>query len=1090
MGKIFIIEPEPTTNLLFTPSFEDVTAGLFNLTAIGSTVTRSVTESRFGRASARVVTDGAVALQEGVRYRHSTNPALANSPITVSVYARGGGRVRLRVDDVTNGIVRAGDPVSLRSDFWQRLILTSAFGAVGGGDLDIYVEIFGDPSTVQSHTFYIDGFQLEALGHVTSYVDGDLELSLRPHGGDAFFRWQDIRHGSPSLRSERYRGGGRLRDVTQGLDFDLWPTNISGFGMPRFRLQTMSFDTQDEVLVQRSRPRPRALMLTFWASKLNRQNPGVQRSSPASLRTLHKARQALENLIKPDLVQETQPLIMRYEDGAIPMELAAFFETGLEFSGDIRNPYQNQFSTRFFVPDPLWKVDSQDQCELTDQQLVAHDGLLARIDGRWRGFDVNGTGVVNTIAVHPVSGDVYVAGSFTEMEGDTDCARICRFPRDGSDVEPLNVGIDDGQVFVIAFLNDGRLVVGGSFTNIDAVAHNNVAIYDPDADSWSTTGPDPGLNGAVRGAATHRDGNTVFLGGDFTASFSGSVTPLNRICEYSISADNFSAMTGASGNGVDGTVDECIMDMDGTTLLFCGAFTQETGAGADTLKRVGIWDGSTFAQMGLDGAEGRVRHMRMHPNGHVYVVGDFTNIGFNNAEKCAVWNRTDFFPLGAAGDGLTGGVSGFGCDVSAKGLVLFVGDFTGSTGIKAGFIDGITSWDGTRFGMLDMRPATNTAVNAVAFNGDDIWIGGDIDGNAEASAIHTCANNGKARAGPVLDVLGPCNLIWLENQTTGQVVRMQFEVLADEELLIDLRPGHLSAISSFRGNVIADILPESNHLLLLPGTNTIAFFADGTTANTEHVLHWQDRHWSFDDSMAPAVVRDPTYAELLLSTEFNYDASLETGLNDNDPLGTMTDQGPNGYDAGASAEIKWRNAANGINGVPAYERLVGPPGGVNLPNAADNIGLPSAGLTIFVVRQGADAGRQPIGKWQGPSPRIWRLGTGASTGVQSDKGIFDANEACANSDDGEARIDLLRWNPGVLTAVYKNGTLVNSAATPAASAETDNENIRIFIDGTGTTYDGKIGQIVGFAPFLNLTDINTVLAALGAAWSIPVVTVT
>lgn len=848
MGKIFIIQPEATTNLLDTPSFEDVGLGVGNLTAVGSTVTRSVEESRFGRASAKVVTDGAAARLEGLFYNHSNVAPIVNSPITASVYARGGGRVRLRVDDVDNGIQRIGEPVSLRDDFWQRLVLTSQFGPLTTGDLNIYVEIFGDSQTIAAHTFYVDGYQLEAKGYATDYVDGDLELALKPHDGDVFFRWETVRQNSPSLRSERYRGGGRPIDITQGLDFDLWPTNISGFGMPRLRLQTMSFDTQDEVLVQRSRPRPRALSLTFWASKLAKGKSTVQRASPADLRALHEARRALERVIKPDLVQETQPLIMRYVDGSAPMDLGAFFETGLEFSGDLRNPYQNQFSTRFFVPDPYWKVDSQDQCELTTKQLINSEALVARIDGEWQGHDTDGNGNVLCITAHPETGDVYVGGDFIEMDGDPDCSKICKFPRDGGTVEPLDVGIDDGEVRVITVLSDGTLFIGGSFDEIDAVTFNNVALYDPVTDTFSTMGPDPGLDAAVNGAAAHKNGDSLFLGGEFTESFAGSVTPLNKICDYSIIGDDFSDLTGANGNGVDSTVDEMIMDLDDTTLLFVGAFTQETGAGANTLKRVAIWDGSTFAQMGLDGAEGRVRHLAMAPNGHVYVCGDFTNIGFNNAEKCGVWNRNDFFSLGDNGDGLTGGVSGFGVAANAKGLVLFVGDFTGASGIISGFIEGLTSWDGTRFGMLDSRPpGTWTAYNAVEFNGDDIWVGGEFDGNLEASVIHTCTNNGEAKTGPILDVLGESKLVWLENQSTGQIVRMQLETQLDEEVLIDLRPGHQSATSSFRGNVIAEILPDSNRLELLPGENTIAFFAPDAGGTSEHVLHWQDRHWSFDD---------------------------------------------------------------------------------------------------------------------------------------------------------------------------------------------------------------------------------------------------
>lgn len=847
MGKILFVEPVGTTNLLDTPSFEDTVLGVSNLTAVGSTVTRSNEEARFGRSSAKVVTDGAAFQLEGAYYAYSTPAALANLPLTASVYARGSGKVRLRIDEQSNGQIRATDPIALKSDFWQRLSLTMPMLAATGGDFRMYVEVFpGDPNNIRAFTYYLDGFQLEALGYPTTYCDGDIERELRPHDGEAFFKWDGTRHNAPSTRSGRYREGGRLKDITQGLDFELWPTNISGFGMPRIRLQTMSFDTLDDVLVQRSRPRPRALTMQFWASHTNRQNPGVQRSSPANLRILHRARRALETIVKPDLVQETQPIIVRYENSTVPMELPAFYETGLEFSGDLRNPYQNQFSARFFTPDPVWKVDSQDQQELTDQQLIAHDGLLARIDGEWQGHDTSG-GDVLCIAVHPETGDVYVGGDFSDMDGDPDCARICKFPRDGSDVEPLDVGIDDGEVRVISFLSDGSLVIGGSFTDIDGVAFNNVALYDPDTDTFTVMGPDPGLDAAVNAAAAHADGDTIYLGGEFTESFSGTVTPLNKICEYSIGVDDYQDLTGANGNGVDGTVDEMIMDLDGTTLLFCGAFTQETGAGANTLKRVGIWVPSTFTQMGQDGAEARVRYLRMAQNGHVYVCGDFTNIGYNNAEKCAVWNRNDFFPLGDDTDGLTGGVSGFALAVDKRGLVAFVGDFTGATGIDSDFIDGVTTWNGTRFGLVDIVPATNGGVFAVAFNGDDLWIGGQIDGNARASEIHTVTNNGEAKAGPLLDVVGPASIYWLENQSNGQKIEMQFEILAEEELLVDFRAGHLRAISSFRGNVIAEILPGSNRLELLPGDNTVAFLANGTTGSTEHVLRWQDRHWSFDD---------------------------------------------------------------------------------------------------------------------------------------------------------------------------------------------------------------------------------------------------
>lgn len=831
MGRIEIIEPEGVTNYLTNPSSEDQSAGLTSIVAVGSTVTRSLEYARFGRASAKVVTDS-LAQHEGVRY--DASPSLASTPVAASVYARGEGKIRLRMVDNDNSLQWIGDPVILDYERWKRLFVIGHLGANLVTDLDIFAETFDYCPSV---TFYLDGWQLEPNGYVTSYVDGDLEREVAPHDGMPFFRWEGPRHESRSVRTDNYRLGGRPRDLTQGLDFKLWPTQISGFGMPRIGLITQRLGSLDGVRVQRTRAMARTIMMTFWASRNNR----ALVTQPARLTRLHKAREALEAVVKPDAVQMFQPLLLRYIDGAGPLEIPAYYEMGMEFDGDLRNPYQNSFSVRLIAPDPYWKADSQDVLELTESQNVANaQRILIRLNGEWQ---VMGTvdAVVREVRVAP-NGDVYFGGDFTNVDGDADCSRICRWnPEEGP--QPLDEGIDDGSVLEIKFHPDGTVYVGGDFDDIGGVAHNNCAIYDPSSDSWSTMGggAPPGLDDNVQGIAIDEDG-IVFMGGVFTAT-ADAVTTLNHVASYNPTTNTFSALGG--GPGVDTTVHAVEVDIDGSTIYFGGNFTQETGGAANSLLRLASWDGTSFEQLS-DGADDRVRRFARGADGRLYFGGEFTSAGRVDAEKIGVYNRQEIYALGQEGDGLVGGTVCRGLAVSAKGLLLAGGDFTSATG--AALARQAATWNRTRFAHLDIDLPGTPTVYAVGYRGDDPILAGDFNGTAVVSEIQTATNKGNAAAGPILDVLGPCRLEWLENQSAAALIRLDLEVGAGEEVLVDLRPGLHKAISTVKGNVIEGVLPDSDvgEFKMLPGDNVLAFFAEDTTSDTEITLRWRVPHWSFD----------------------------------------------------------------------------------------------------------------------------------------------------------------------------------------------------------------------------------------------------
>jgi len=822
---IGILRPVATTNLIENPSLGLDTTGYI---ASGSSIARSLDRARFGRASLKITPDG-LALNEGAYY--SIDPNDSKAQYTGSVYVRGAGTVRIRLRDQTNGLEWVGKPVTIDDDYWRRLSVTGVLGANTCSDLRLYVETAG---RIQSGVFYADGFQTEQ-GSLTSYTDGDLELEVALHDGAPFFWWEGGRYSSISHRSRRYRPAGELVDLSQGLDVNLWPTAISGLGMPPIRLRTQTYPNNDRAEVQSVMPQPRAVMMTFTAVGSNRE------LKPVSLRALNRARRALEDVVKADMTQMPQPFILRYAEDYLAMDLEAFYEAGLEFQGDIRYPIENRFGARFFCPNPFWQADSQDVHELTASQSIvtSNYGLLARVNGEWQEIvDVNGA--INVVAVHP-NGDIYIGGAFTSVGGVANTARVARY--DGENWHALANGIDDGEVNAIAFAADGTVYIGGSFTAISATTYNRIASYDPSTDAFSQMGTEAtkGLDNVVRGLAV-ADDLTLYIAGDFTATAGGGTT-LNYVASYTPGTNAF----GALSNGLNAAAYCVIVDMDGSTVYFGGNFTDESGGpGTYNLERIAKWTGSAWAEMSEEGMDATVRCFARGADGRIYAGGAFTQAGFWDADGVAVWSRREWYPLGKDGDGVAGGgATVYGLVEDDKGLLWIAGDFTSVT--NASLADYLATWDKTRLRHTDAQfPA---ALHSIAAKGEDIYVALSGSGTTTAAYVEDVESNGRAASGPLLDILGPAHLVWLENQETDAALILDLEVQDGERVLIDMRPGMMKAISDARGNVMNGISPGSNFgdLRLLPGDNRIAFLATGTTGDSELCIRWRPAHWSFDD---------------------------------------------------------------------------------------------------------------------------------------------------------------------------------------------------------------------------------------------------
>jgi hypothetical protein len=838
-AKLEIYEPDATINLVLNPRLTVNTTGY---TASGSSISRTLARARWGLASLLVNTNGA-GLLEGVYF--SVNPAVSNQPYAGSLYARGSGTVRARLRDATNGIEFVSERVTLDDRHWVRLEVLGRTGGAVSADLRLYAETVG---SIQDVDFYADGFQIEAKHYVSSYCDGDLEDDLPRHAGDRYFRWTGTKHESTSTRSDRLRPAGRPRQI-ELADIEVYVTQASGLGMAPVLLNIQRLGAQDGSEVQSFRAQDRVLQMVFWARK----DPQSAVCSPASLRELHLLRERLENLIKPDRSHGAQPFLLRYLDGPDSLEVFAHYESGLEFDGDLRFPYHNSFGVRMLAVRPYWISDSQDVLQLTANQSIPNSNcLIARIDGEWQALGTGANSEVRDFAVHP-NGDIYMVGAFTAVDGVASTRGIARW--NGSSWESAGGGLDDGVAYQVAIGPDGTVFLAGDFDNIAAVARNNVARYNPATDTWSSMGSGPGLDDLALAVAVDKDRN-VYFGGGFANTFGGG-TALNLITRWNPDTNTFLAMGTGPGLNLSaggGRVRGITIDLDGEVPFITGLFDRATGGVAGDLRGVATYNftANSFDEPGDDGATSNdVRRSDLSPDGKFYVGGFFTHIGVSDADSVAVYTRQDWLPLGRQGDGIIGGVSGVvrNIKVSHKNRLVFGGDFDQVTGAE--FATFAASWNGTSFSHLDLElPGPTNEVHGILLLDDDIYLGHEISGVASlASAIQTVTNRGRASAGAVLEVLGPARLLWLENQTTGHVIRMDLIVQTGERVTIDLRPGMHKAVSDFRGNVSSGILRDSDvgGFKLIPGDNQIAFFAVDTTGTTEISLRWGIRHWSFDD---------------------------------------------------------------------------------------------------------------------------------------------------------------------------------------------------------------------------------------------------
>jgi len=190
------------------------------------------------------------------------------------------------------------------------------------------------------------------------------------------------------------------------------------------------------------------------------------------------------------------------------------------------------------------------------------------------GFDIgNGiTGLTNyVISIAPAidgSGDIYVGGVFTNYNGSTH-NYLVRLNSNGTVDSGFNIGT--GMNYIVRCVapatdGSGDVYVGGSFTSVNGATHNYLVRLNSNGTVDSGFNLGTGMDNSVRSIAPATDGSgDIYVGGVFTTVNGATHNRLVRL-----NSDGTVDTAFNIGTGMDNNVDTIVPTVDGTGDVYVG----------------------------------------------------------------------------------------------------------------------------------------------------------------------------------------------------------------------------------------------------------------------------------------------------------------------------------------------------------------------------------------------------------------------------------------------------------------------------------------------------------------------------------------
>ncbi len=391
------------------------------------------------------------------------------------------------------------------------------------------------------------------------------------------------------------------------------------------------------------------------------------------------------------------------------------------------------------------------------------------------GFDVS----VRSVAVQ-ADGKVLVVGAFTSYNGTAGVNRLVRLNADGTRDTGFATGTgfpSTGQtVLSVAVQTDGRVLVGGQFTNYNGTTGvNRLVRLNADGTSDASFATGTGFDGTIRSLAVQTDGR-VLAGGDF-ASYNGT-TGLNRLIR--LNADGTRDATLATGTGfssVGEIVQSVAVQADGQVLAG-GNFTIYNGTtGQNRLVRLSATGGLNTTATAVTGAT-----FTFSPGGTTTnplvtsTAGTYTAVASLNGETSAASNAVTLTACPPSITNFTPTSGPVGTSVTITGTNL-----TGATGVAVNGTAG-TSLTGNTATSLTFTVGAGTTTGNVSVTTP----GGTATGSTFTVTVPT-----------VTSVSAPAN------DTYGISDNLNFSVVFNQQVTVNTGGGTPTLLLTVGSTVVA-----------------------------------------------------------------------------------------------------------------------------------------------------------------------------------------------------------------------------------------------------------------------------------------------
>jgi hypothetical protein len=593
----------------------------------------------------------------------------------------------------------------------------------------------------------------------------------------------------------------------------LFVDSVLGAGMPPVENITDPYAIIDGSIYQRTAVRQRVITL-------------VIRAQGRGCLLLHSVRRRLIEAVSPHRLDT--PLVLRYHNGVDTLDIECYYDGGLELGGT--DSWTETIALRLLAVDPFWRRPVALTAVLDVYQSIANTNRIEQrdTDGNWSNLLNGADDVIRCFAYDP-QGRLYVGGQFTAVGG-VAAANIARW--NGTAWSALGVGTDS-VVYTLRCGPDGNIYVGGAFHNAGGGAAWHVARYNVGASTWSALGAGVGA-GDVADIIFDNAGLMYACGSFITA---GGVNAL-RIASWD------GAAWAAVGAGFNGIANEMVLGMDGCVYV-TGWFSNIDGG--IVVNGITKWNGTAWSALGTGLADSvftvRGSALCALPDGRIVVGGLFDSAGGVAANRIAVWNGAAWSALGSGVDAEV-----YALSLDLLGQLRATGVFTTSGDGAYVFPMAHAIWRSPMWVAAESASfgGGGSSLYELAYSTDGLTVsGGSFSGALSHPGITAVTNIGTANAWPIITFTGPGRLYHLINYTTGKRIDFNVTLMDGETLTLDLRPGHKTFVSSYRGNLINLVLPgDLTTWALAPGANSIAAWVDDASAAGS--LGYYPSYWSFD----------------------------------------------------------------------------------------------------------------------------------------------------------------------------------------------------------------------------------------------------